>query len=835
MNYEAESDFTDFIPYSSHVAQHVVKTREGDYMVSWHLAGVPFVGRDPAELAHRHATFSRLLQVLRAPDYLNVSFWVHDVRRRRGVNMQASYAARFNQQLHDWYFSRMNDSDMLVNELYLTFIYRPVVGVSSAFSIQSADPKFIRKQQDAEIAKILELADNVSTVLSEYAPYRLGTYEASNGVIFSEVLEFLGYILNRAEEPVPVSKTRIFNYLATSKLVFNESVGNYLTQTANGVNHVGTMLTFKEFPETTHPGVLNGLKYLGFEYVLTHSFAPVGKRDALVGLQRTKARLISSGDKSLTQIADLDQAMDGISSGAYIFGDYHFTMSIYGASIEELDRNVSEARSVLAGAGFVSAREDLAGLAAFFAQLPCNWKYRTRKSMVSSRNFLGLAPLHNFSIGKKQHNPWGDAVTVLSTTNQQPFFFNFHATRANENSFGEKALANTMVIGKSGTGKTALINFLLSQVQKFEPRPTIFFFDKDRGAEIFVRACGGKYMAIGAGAPTGFNPLQCESNASNVMFLVGLVKLLAAKQEYSASEDEDVLRAVKAILDTPLHLRTMLNLQSSLPNLGGDCIYARLKKWTRNGHMGWVFDNPKDQISFDGSTMIGFDYTELIDHDEARIPVVMYLIHRMEQLIDGRRFIFVMDEFWKILDGEGGLKEFARNKLKTIRKQNGFGIFATQSPEDALKSDISAALVEQTATLILLPNPSADRDDYVNGLKLTETEYETVKALDERSRCFLVKQGHDTAVCHLQLNGTPNSLAVISASTDNIAVLHRLLNLKSKTEGAVTVSLEEGSAEPLMDFIDPETWLSDFYEQQTAATSRKQVLTGAGNEAKNVI
>src|SRR3546814_5699069 len=100
-----------------------------------------------------------------------------------------------------------------------------------------------------------------------------------------------------------------------------------------------------------------------------------------------------------------------------------------------------------------------------------------------------------------------------------------------------------------------------------------------------------------------------------------------------------------------------------------------------------------------------------------------------------------MDEFWKILDGSGGLKEFAKNKQKTIRKQNGLGIFATQSPEDALQSDISAALIEQTATLVLLPNPNASREDYVEGLKLTDAEYQVVKSLDERSRCSLVKQG----------------------------------------------------------------------------------------------
>ncbi|MEZ5701900.1 MAG: hypothetical protein R3E42_07955 [Burkholderiaceae bacterium] len=68
-----------------------------------------------------------------------------------------------------------------------------------------------------------------------------------------------------------------------------------------------------------------------------------------------------------------------------------------------------------------------------------------------------------------------------------------------------------MVIGKSGTGKTALINFLLAQVQKIEPEPTVFFFDKDRGAEIFIRACGGRYFTLEKGRPTGFNPLQCEN------------------------------------------------------------------------------------------------------------------------------------------------------------------------------------------------------------------------------------------------------------------------------------------------------------------------------------
>ena len=184
--------------------------------------------------------------------------------------------------------------------------------------------------------------------------------------------------------------------------------------------------------------------------------------------------------------------------------------------------------------------------------------------------------------------------------------------------------------------------------------------------------------------------------------------------------------------------------------------------------------------------------------------MINYLIYRMEQLLDGRPFIYVMDEFWKILDGEGGLKEFARNKLKTIRKQNGLGIFATQSPEDALKSDISAALIEQTATLILLPNPSADENDYVKGLKLTPTEYQTVRALDERSRCFLVKQGHEAAVCQLQLGGVPEALAVISANSKNVGLLHELIGRHQRAQSGTAPTDPHHP-------IDPELWLDEFF------------------------
>ncbi len=769
---------------------------------------MPFVGREEWELEHRHNTFNRMLQTLRAPDFVNVAFWVHDIRRRRRITDRPKFEQEFNQGLSDGYYDALSGQKLMQNELYLTMLYRPIVG-GKRLTEKSTEISRLESEQNHAITTILELAGNVEAVLKDYAPYRLGMYEASNGVVFSEILELFGYLLNRVDEPVPVLKAAVFDYLPVSRQRFSAKTGDFVLTSPDGNNHFGAILNIKEYADGTYPGILNGLKFLDFEYVISHSFSPMGRQDALKALERTKGMMISSGDKAVTQIAELDHAMDQLASGNFVLGEYHFSIAVYAASQEALSQQIATTRAELSNAGFVSVKEDLAVTAAFYAQFPGNWKYRTRLANVSSLNFLGLSPLHNFATGKPANNPWGDAVTVLQTTNGQPYYFNFHATHPAENSFGEKAIANTMVIGKSGTGKTALINFLLSQVQKLDPAPTIFFFDKDRGAEIFVRACGGNYLALENGKPTGFNPFHCERNEENVQFLGDLIKVLAGKSVYSSREEEDIFRAVENMLDTPMHLRNITNFQKSLPNIGDDGLFIRMRKWTAGNSLGWVFDNPKDTIDLEKANIIGFDYTDIIDNPEVRAPVINYLLHRLEALIDGRRLIYVMDEFWKILDGKGGLKEFAKNKQKTIRKQNGMGIFATQSPEDALASDISASLIEQTATMILLPNPNASRDDYVNGLKLTDAEYQVVVSLDERSRCFLVKQGHASAVCQLNLRGMDDGLAVISASTDNIEILHQVLRDHAEAEGIST------------DALTPEKWLASFYEHRKGSGKQR--------------
>src|SRR5690606_18253230 len=171
---------------------------------------------------------------------------------------------------------------------------------------KSTDVERLRSEQDQAIEKLLELAGNVEAVLKEYAPVRLGMYEGDNGVVFSEALQFYGYLLNRITEPVPVLQAPVWDYLPVSRHMFSARTGDFVVSAPDGSNHFGAILNIKEYTDGTFPGILNGLKYLDFEYVITHSFSPMGRQDALKVLDRTKGMMISSGDKAVSQIIELD-------------------------------------------------------------------------------------------------------------------------------------------------------------------------------------------------------------------------------------------------------------------------------------------------------------------------------------------------------------------------------------------------------------------------------------------------------------------------------------------------------------------------------------------------
>ncbi len=765
----------DFIPARTHVSDNVVRLRgDGSYLATWRVDGIPFETADVGEIFARKNGLHNLMRGLSGGQFSLVS---HKIRRRVSARLSTDYENANCRGFAERYYEKLTGGKQMATELYLSLIYKPErESVKSIFKrVKLADVEEVRERQRAELDTLEDAAKQVEQSLHRYDAARLGCY--SKGEIkYSEILALLGYLVNGVWEEFPLARCDIAEYLPVSRLHFGDTNGMVEIWHPRQRKFAG-LLDFKDYPRWSEPGMLNAVLYGDYEYIETQSFALMHKRDGMKELNRIAGQLRATEDVAEDEIKAIEDSIRDLQGGQIEWGSYHYSLAVFGESLEAVASNIAHARQSLEdGPGFKMAMIDAIPDAAWFAQQPGNWDLRPREASISSRNFVNLCPLHNFDPGKRTGNPWGEALALFATPSGQPYFMNFHTSPEDLDSTDEKHPGNTFICGATGVGKTALQMALVAFAHKYQGLRAVCF-DKDRGMEIGIRWMGGKYFALKRGVPTGFNPFQRDPTESNIQFAERCVGLLVRPQmnnppPLSAREEEYISRAVRTVMNEKFsrHNRCLSAIAQNLPATGDNSLKDRLRKWLRGQPLGWVFDNPEDLTDFSGATLFGYDYTEFLDDAEVRTPIMAYLLELTQSMIDGRPFIYIMEEFWKPLM-DNYFRDFAKNKQKTIRKENGLGVFVTQSPSDVLTSEIGKTMVEQSVTQIYLPNPRADRDDYVNGFKVTEAEFQIIKEFDEMSRMMLIKQGHRSAIVQFNLAGMSDILNIFSGSIDNVAML----------------------------------------------------------------
>ncbi len=504
--------------------------------------------------------------------------------------------------------------------------------------------------------------------------------------------------------------------------------------------------------------------------------------------------MANAGDFAVSQAADLEKALDALTSNEFAMGDHHFSLQVLAElpvagpldeqreAIRKLNDRLALARSLLADTGMTVAREDLALEAAFWGQLPGNMPLRVRRAPISSRNFAAMAAFHNYPGGRRTGNHWGEALAPFMTSAHSPYYFSLHASDPGDPDGGSrKDTGHTFICGPTGSGKTVLVGFLISMLARRGVTQVVF--DKDRGLEILVRALDGSYLPIRSGSATGFNPLQLPATATDVEFLKSWLRCLArpgTSELTDVREQRDLDQALHGTLALEPTARRLSRLVEFLDPTDPQGVHARLSRWCEStgGDYAWLFDNAVDTLvpKLSDGPLVGFDVTEFIDNAAIRTPVTLYLFHLVRRLLDGRRLVCWIDEFWRLL-GDPAFEGFAKEGPKTWRKLNGAMCFATQSPGDVLDSSISRTIVEQTPTKIFFPNPEANTTDYTDGFGLSEREVKLIKErLEPGSRQFLVKQGHHSIVCQLDLKGFDGTLKVISGRATELARLQTLID-----------------------------------------------------------
>lgn len=775
----------DEIPkFRFHVADRVINFHDNYLCAVIEFDGIVYEAISDAALEIDFDTLNRIYTEAARDKAGKLAFNCYQLRRKIEVNTHYSFNNEFCQNFADKYLKRFNDKDYYENKFYISILLK------------------YEDSMDEAINDIEGVIESFMVKLQKYQPHVLTAYENAQGILCSEIYEFFHEILN--SEPslggFPLTGTPLFETVPSSNLHFGYEV---LQSKGALKNRFATLFDLKDFPASTHLGMFNSASLaLPFEYNLVQSFTALTPSKAEHRIKDQLNRMRSNADKAEHQQKELVEAQGRIQAGELAFGTYHAVLVVYGDSPQEAVKNGVYAMASFSNhAGAIFRKSTLAAPASFFSQFP-RYKYIPRKMIKSSRNLAATFSLHTYSRGKPTGNPLGDgsAVMPLSTKAGTLYDFNFHFTNPLEDNIGDEIAGHTLILGETGSGKTTLQMAMTTFVSRFDP--AMFMIDKSRGMEIFVRALNGDYFAIEEGKPTGINPFQFTDTPKLREFLNTLVETCAsdANAACTSEEQNEIKKAIDSVMRLPFEQRRFSRLLEAIPPRGGNSLGERLKKWCYGsrgdaGRLAWALDNPTNQFDPDTFKIVGFDVSDILKPGkQVTEPLLACLFYLKSEMVKRYKLILtIAEEFWILLKYKLTMAQL-EEILKDGRKRGEFLMLVTQSPAEALKSEIFDAIVQQTPTKILLPNTEAEYENEqgtgYNRIGLTRKEFEGLKALPKESRTFLIKQGHQSSFGVLNLYGFNNEIAVLSGNKKNVDLLNELMkHLPEKTPSEVWLPL----------------------------------------------
>ncbi len=773
----------EFIPYDGHWSRDCILTKEKELLMVIRLAGFSFETADDDDVDMKKIVRNTLFKSVASGNY---ALWFHTVRRKQVASVEGEFEGAFCEYMDREWERKHENNESFVNDLYLTVIKKKSTETVGKIEdlvlglLNKGDKDAWKRGLKADYKDLEEIVNRLLGSLKDYKPKILGLRETENG-IFSELLEFFGILVNGGNYSpmlVPVT-TDISRYIPTHRLYFGKRALEI--RSASGQSKFSGAISIKEYAPSTSAGILDTFLQLPFELVISQSYIFTNRGSAINAIGMHQQRMASSGDKAISQMEELTLAMDMAMSGHIAFGLHHLSIFVAEDTLEKLESAMSLCYAELVNAGINPCREGMTLQATYWAQLPANFKYIARGATINTLNLSGFAALHNYPTGQRDNNHWGPAVTLLDTTSGTPYYFNFHV----------RDVGHSTIIGPTGAGKTVMMNFLMAQAQKFGIR--MFFFDKDRGAEIFIRALGGSYSVIEPAADCGFNPLQLEDSYENRGFLAEWLRVLVISSHntpLTPEENDRIAEAVEGNYRLPLKERKLANISPFLGLEGPGSLASRLKMWHSGETHAGLFDNDIDNLDLTVGNVFGFEMANVLADGLSLSPVLLYLFHKVNLALDGTPTVIVLDEAWALIDNEIFAPKI-KDWLKVLRKLNAMVIFATQSVEDVSKSAISDTLVQQTATQIFLPNAKGTAE-YQKTFMLSDREFALIKTTDPGTRYFLVKQGPEVVVARIDLSGMDNIINVLSGRAETVILLDQIM-------------AEVGE--------DPEDWLDIFYKK----------------------
>ncbi|MFZ2038894.1 MAG: conjugal transfer protein TraC [Minisyncoccia bacterium] len=441
-----------------------------------------------------------------------------------------------------------------------------------------------------------------------------------------------------------------------------------------------------------------------------------------------------------TAYQDLENLRNSLTQAREKIFDVGIYITIYGDTVEEIDKTESEIKSALESKLIYVKPALFQQEAGFRSVLPLGNDELAINNKLNSSPLSSIFPFVSFDLTSDNGILYG-----INRHNSSLVIFDRFSL---EN-------YNSVTFAKSGAGKSFASKLEILRTLMFDV--DVIVIDPEKEYLYLSEAVGGKYFDIALGSNSRINPFDLpipqedESPAdvlrSNIISLVGLFKVMLGG--LTAEEDAIVDRALSETyalkditpesnfsqIDPPL----LSDFEMVLTGMeGAESLVQKLSKYTRGSWSNFI--NHPSSVDIDAKFVV----FSIRDMEDELKPVAMYLItHYIWNAVrkKKKKRLLVVDEAWVMMKSEEAAS-FLFGMAKRGRKY-WLGISTiTQDVDDFLKSPYGTAIITNSSIQMLLKQSPTTVDNLQKIFSLTDEEKYLLLESEKGEGIFFVGLKH---------------------------------------------------------------------------------------------
>ena len=458
---------------------------------------------------------------------------------------------------------------------------------------------------------------------------------------------------------------------------------------------------------------------------------PIDSAEILKKFQKkvaeVQSQIMSREEKGLvrdpildTAYQDLESLRNQLQQAQEKLFDVGVYITIYGATVEELDKAESEIKSMLESRLVYVKPALFQQEQGFKSVLPLGHDELKVNSKLNSSPLSSIFPFVSFDL-----------------TSDKGILYGVNRHNASLVLFDRFSLENynSVIFAKSGSGKSYATKLEILRTLMFDTE--VIVIDPEREYEFLAQTVGGRYFNISLNSENHINPFDLappredESPAdilrSNIVALVGMFRIMLGG--LTPEEDAIIDRAITetyalkditvdsnfAEIEPPL----LSDFEMVLSGLqGSDSLVQRLSKYTKGTWSGFI--NQPTNVDINKKFVV----FSVRDMEDDLKPVAMYLItHYIWNAVrkNLKKRLLVIDEAWWMMKSDD-TASFLYSMAKRGRKYYLGLATITQDVDDFLKSPYGLPMITNSSIQILLKQSPTTIDNLQKTFNLSDEE-----------------------------------------------------------------------------------------------------------------